>query len=252
MAVYLEKNDGVARVIIDRPPVNVLDIQTMSEINEALADIQKDSSINVVVIEGKGKAFSAGVDIKDHTVDKVKDMVDTFHKMFHILVDLPQPTIAVVKGSTLGGGCELALFCDFVIAADNTKLGQPEIKVGVYPPIAAFILPRLIGRKKALELVLTGDVIDANEAYRLGLVNQVVPEDKLEEATSKFVSKLAGLSGAVVKLTKRALYLGLDGDFKQVLGKIEDIYLNEVMKTEDAVEGLTAFLEKRAPVWKNK
>ena len=168
------------------------------------------------------------------------------------MAGLEQPTVGVIRGSVLGGGCEVAIFCDMIIASENTKLGQPEIKVGVYPPIAAFILPRLIGRKKALELLLTGDVIDAQEACRLGLVNQVVADDKLEEAADAFVARLSSLSGAVLKLTKKAIYQGVDGDFKDVLAKIEDIYLNEVMKTEDANEGLSAFLEKRAPSWKNR
>ena len=252
MGVILKKEQGVARIIIDRPPVNVLDIATMSEINSSLEEAGADPSISVVVIEGKGKHFSAGVDVKDHTADKVAEMVRVFHKMFHLLMDLPQPTLAVIKGSTLGGGCELALFCDMVVASESTKLGQPEIQVGVFPPIAAFIIPRITGRKKAIELILTGAIIDANEAHRLGLVNQVVPDENLEEASNKLIKKLAGLSGIVVKLTKRAIYQGLDNDFKQVLGKIEDIYLNELMKTADAEEGLAAFLEKRTPTWQNK
>jgi cyclohexa-1,5-dienecarbonyl-CoA hydratase len=192
------------------------------------------------------------VDVKDHTADKVEEMVRVFHQIFHNLAELEQPTVGVIRGAVLGGGCEVAVFCDMVIASENTKLGQPEIKVGVFPPIAAFIIPRLVGRKKALELLLTGDVIDAQESYRLGLVNQVVPDDKLEEAADAFVAKLSSLSGIVLKLTKKAVYLGVDRDFKDVLSKIEDVYLNEVMKTADASEGLTAFLEKRAPAWKNK
>jgi len=252
MAVNVVKKDGVARITIDKPPVNVLDIATMKELNIALESVKGDSDVNVVVINGKGKTFSAGVDVKDHTADKVEEMVRVFHQIFHNLAELEQPTVGVIRGSVLGGGCEMAVFCDMVIASETTKLGQPEIKVGVFPPIAAFIIPRLVGRKKALELLLTGDVIDAQESYRLGLVNQVVPDDKLEEAADAFVAKLSSLSGIVLKLTKKAVYQGVDQDFKDVLSKIEDVYLNEVMKTDDANEGLTAFLEKRAPTWRNK
>jgi cyclohexa-1,5-dienecarbonyl-CoA hydratase len=252
MAVNVVKKDGVARITIDKPPVNVLDIPTMKELNTALESVKGDPDVNVVVIDGKGKTFSAGVDVKDHTADKVEEMVRVFHQIFHNLAELEQPTVGVIRGAVLGGGCEVVVFCDMVIASENTKLGQPEIKVGVFPPIAAFIIPRLIGRKKALELLLTGDVIDAQESYRLGLVNQVVPDDKLEEAADAFVAKLSSLSGIVLKLTKKAVYQGVDQDFKDVLSKIEDVYLNEVMKTDDANEGLTAFLEKRAPTWRNK
>ncbi len=252
MPVNLDKKDGVAKITIDRPPVNVLDIPTMKDLNAALESVKGDPDVNIVVIDGKGKTFSAGVDVKDHTADKVDEMVEVFHRIFHNMAELEQPTVGVIRGSVLGGGCEVAVFCDMIVASENTKLGQPEIKVGVYPPIAAFILPRLIGRKKALELLLTGDVIDAQEAYRLGLVNQVVDDDRLEEAADDFVTRLSSLSGAVLKLTKKAVYQGVDRDFKDVLAKIEHIYLNEVMKTEDANEGLSAFLEKRAPSWKNR
>jgi cyclohexa-1,5-dienecarbonyl-CoA hydratase len=252
MAVNVVKKDGVARITIDRPPVNVLDIPTMKELNTALESIKGDPDVNVVVIDGKGKTFSAGVDIKDHTADKVDEMVRVFHQIFYSLAELEQPTVGVIRGAVLGGGCEVAVFCDMVIASENTKMGQPEIKVGVFPPIAAFIIPRLVGRKKALELLLTGDIVDAQEAHRLGLVNQVVPDDTLEDAVDAFVARLSSLSGIVLKLTKKAVYQGVDQDFKDVLSKIEDIYLNKVMKTDDAEEGLSAFLEKRTPTWKNK
>ncbi|MBT3363733.1 MAG: enoyl-CoA hydratase [Chloroflexi bacterium] len=252
MAVNVVKTGGVAKITIDRPPVNVLDIPTMKELNTALESVKDDPDVNVVVIDGKGKTFSAGVDVKDHTADKVDEMVRVFHQIFHNLAELPQPTVGVIRGAVLGGGCEVAVFCDMVIASENTKLGQPEIKVGVFPPIAAFMIPRLVGRKKALELLLTGDIVNAQEALRLGLVNQVVPDDQLEVAADAFVAKLSSLSGIVLKLTKKAVYRGVDSDFKDVLSKIEDVYLNEVMKTADAQEGLSAFLEKRAPVWKNK
>lgn len=252
MGIIFEKREGVARITIDQPPLNLLDIKTMAEINAALESVQSDLSVKVVVITGKGRAFSGGVDIKDHTADKVEEMISVFHRMFRLLAALPQPTLAVLNGSALGGGCELAIFCDLVIASETASLGQPEIKVGVFPPIAVFTLPRLIGRKRAIELILTGDIIDAQEAWRMGLVNQVVPADKLEEATANLVRKLTGLSGVVVRLTKRAIYQGLDTDFEQVLGKVEDIYLHELMQTKDAVEGLNAFLEKRTPVWQNR
>jgi len=252
MSIIFEKQEGVARITIDRPPLNILDIKTIAEVNEALESVQSDLGIKVIVITGKGKAFSVGVDVKDHTADKVDEMIGVFHRMFRLLAALPQPTLAVVNGAALGGGCELAVFCDLVIASETASFGQPEIKVGVVPPIAAFSLPRLIGRKRAIELILTGDTIDAQEAWRMGLVNQVVPEDKLGEATDNLVQKLVCLSGIAVRLSKRAIYHGLDTDFEQFLGKVEDLYLNDLMQTIDAQEGLKAFMEKRTPTWQNK
>jgi len=245
--IRLERSPGVLRITVDRPPLNVLDIATMVEIGRALEEV--DSSVKVVVFAGQGRAFSAGVDIKDHTPDRVEEMLQVFHAIFRRMVVLPQVTVAAIQGATLGGGCELALFCDLVVAAESARLGQPEIKVGVFPPIAVISLPRLVGRKKALELILTGESLDAREAWRLGLVNQVVPDDQLPAATTALVDKLTALSGPVLAATKKALRQGLDTDFEAVLGRVEDIYLKELMALPDAVEGLQAFLEKRPPVW---
>ncbi len=250
--IIFKNSSGIAKIVIDHPPVNILNIATMKEINESLKTVHNDATVKLLVISGKGKTFSGGVDVKEHMGETCKEMISVFHGMFRLLAALPQPTLAVVNGATLGGGCELATFCDMVIASESAKLGQPEIRVGVFPPIAAIMFPRLIGRKKALELMLTGNVIDAHEALRLGLVNQVVPDEKLEEASNKMIQKLASLSNVVLRLTKRATFQGLDTDFEDVLQKVEDVYNNELMPTEDAEEGLQAFLDKRPPVWKNK
>jgi cyclohexa-1,5-dienecarbonyl-CoA hydratase len=244
--------NGVARIIVDKPPANVLDIVTMKEINQAIESYNNDKTIKLLVITAAGKFFSAGVDVKDHTPDKVDEMIRVFHKMFRLLHAFPQPTLAVVNGDALGGGCELAIFCDMIIAAEGAKFAQPEIVVGVFPPIAAIVLPRILGRRKAMELLLSGNSIDAGEACRLGMVNQVVPRDKLEEASEKFISKLSGLSGLVLKMTKKAIFQGIDNDFENVLKNVEDVYLKQLMVTKDANEGLKAFLEKRKAVWKNE
>jgi cyclohexa-1,5-dienecarbonyl-CoA hydratase len=164
---------------------------------------------------------------------------------------LKVPSIAVVNGSALGGGCELALYCDMVIATEKGKFGQPEIQVGVFPPIAALVFPRMIGRKKALELILSGDIISAQEALNLGLINKIVPEASLVEETNKFIERFKKLSGVVLKLTKEAALAGLNDDLDQGLKAIEKIYLDRLMKTNDAIEGLKAFLDKRKPAWKD-
>jgi cyclohexa-1,5-dienecarbonyl-CoA hydratase len=199
-----------------------------------------------------GKAFSAGVDVGEHLGALVYKMIEVFHRMFRLMDGLKVPSIAAVNGSALGGGCELALYCDMVIATEKAKFGQPEIQVGVFPPIAALIFPRMIGRKKAMELILSGETISAQEALTLGLINKVVPEASFDQEVNSFIEKFKKLSGVVLKLTKEATLAGLNDDTDKGLKVIEKIYLDRLMKTNDALEGLKAFLEKRKPTWKDE
>jgi cyclohexa-1,5-dienecarbonyl-CoA hydratase len=251
--ILLAKKQGVAEITINRPPLNILNIETLQELNKALKDIKKDDSVSIVIFRGAGeRTFSAGVDIKDHMPEKVEELLDAFHEIFFSLNDLDRPTIAVVHGYALGGGCEVAAACDIVIASERSEFGQPEIDAGVFPPPATVLFPKLIGRRKALELILTGDRIDAKEAERIGLVSKVVPAEELEKAVDELVGKLKAKSPIVLRLTKRAIYSGFDLDFKKALASVTDIYLGSLMNTDDAVEGLKAFLKKRKPVWKGK
>jgi cyclohexa-1,5-dienecarbonyl-CoA hydratase len=206
----------------------------------------------VILFNAKGKCFSAGVDVGEHMGDLASKMITAFHGMFRLMNALELPTVASVYGSCLGGGCELALFCDLVVASESAKFGQPEIQVGVFPPIAAQLMPRIMGRKAALELILSGRIITAHEAMAMGLVNKVVKEEELESATNEFTKPYLGLSAEVLRITKRAISAGLRDDFEPSLQIIEEIYLNELMKTADANEGLKAFLDKRKPEWKNE
>jgi enoyl-CoA hydratase/carnithine racemase len=173
-----------------------------------------------------------------------------FNKVFYTLSDLNKPTIAVVNGVALGGGCELAMGCDMVISSDEAQFGQPEITVGAIPPVAVVLLPKIVGPAKAFELILTGDVISANEAKQIGLINQVVPQEKLDIATKELVAKLRDKSPAVLKLARMSMRHALDADFKEELEEVTETYINLLMRTEDAVEGLKAFIEKRKPQWK--
>lgn len=250
--IVLEREDGVVKITLNHPPVNIMDIPTMREINVALESLQDDDEIKAVLFGATGKAFCAGVDVKDHTADKVDEMVEVFHRIFRLMWSLDVPTVAAVNGAALGGGCELVTFCDMVIASERATFGQPEIQVGVYPPIAAVTFPRLMPYMKAMELLLTGAVIDAREAERLGIVNKVVPVESFEAEVASFVGKLTSLSSVVLRLTKRATLQGLTLGFEEALALSEDLYLNQLMKTEDAAEGLQAFMEKRKPVWKGK
>lgn len=249
--IQTDFKDGVATLTMNRAPLNVLNIEMMEEIANYLEGLMKEKSLKLLVIQAMGKAFSAGVDVGEHLGDLVYKMIEVFHKIFRLMDALKVPSIAVVNGSALGGGCELALYCDMVIATEKAKFGQPEIQVGVFPPIAALIFPRLIGRKKALELVLSGDIISAQEALALGLINKIVPEVSLIEEVNGFIDKFKKLSGIVLKLGKEATLAGLNDDMDKGLKVIEKIYLDRLMKSHDAIEGLKAFLEKRKPTWKD-
>ncbi len=250
--IIAKEKDMIGRITLNRPPVNILNIEMMKEINNALKDFQK-INLKVLIINAYGKAFSAGVDVSDHTKEKVNEMIRVFHDIFTNLSKINALTVALVNGAALGGGCEVATFCDIVIASEKSKFGQPEIKVGVLPPIAAAIFPKLIWNKKALELLVTGETISANEAKNLGLINHILPDDNFELEAEKFINeKLVNNSAVVLQLTKRAFIEGATRNYAESIKKIEDIYLNELMKTNDANEGLAAFLEKRQPIWKNE
>ncbi len=250
--IQTELKDGVAFLTLNRAPLNVFNIEMMEEINHYLEGLKKEKSLKLLVIQAAGKAFSAGVDVGEHLGDLVYKMIEVFHRMFRLMDELKVPSIAVVNGSALGGGCELALYCDIVIATERSKFGQPEIQVGVFPPIAALIFPRMIGRKKAMELILSGETINAQEALAMGLINKVVPEGSLAEEVNGFIEKFKRLSGVVLKLAKEATLAGLNDDIDQGLKAIEKIYLDQLMKSHDAIEGLKAFLEKRKPTWKDE
>ncbi len=242
----------VARITLNQPPLNIMDIAMLGELQSALARVHSEKLAKVLVIDHKGKAFSAGVSIQEHTPAKVSEMIEKFHGIFRLLNSLALPTLALVDGMALGGGCELATFCDIVIASDRATFGQPEIKVGVFPPVAAVIFPHLVGRNRALELLLSGEVIEAAEAKAIGLINRVFPADGFHEKADNFVEKLTSLSCPVLKLTKRAVDRALYATVSDALRSVEDLYLGELMQTADAHEGLNAYLEKRKPVWKNR
>jgi len=250
--ILYEVHEAIATITINRPPNNVLDIKTMREMNQALQEVtEHQRELKLLVITHAGdKAFSTGVDVKDHVAGRVDEMIEDFHRIFRIMALLDLPTLAVVNGSALGGGCEVAIFCDIVIASETSQFGQPEIKLGVYPSMGVAWLPRLIGAKKAFEIIMMGDSIDATEAERIGLINLTVPEEQLDQEVKGFIKGLTDKSPVALKLAKRAMLAGIDVDFEQALQRSEAIYNKDLMSTHDAHEGLTAFMEKRKPVWK--
>lgn len=249
---YEEKNKTGYLTLRRDDEINVLNIEMMEEINRALESLDEGKNLRALIFKAEGRAFSAGVDVTEHTAELVTTMIDTFHKMFRLLDKLECPTVALVHAAALGGGCELACFSDMVLAASGVKFGQPEIKVGVFPPVAAPAFPQSVALKKVYELLLTGDTIKAEEAMTVGLVNQVYPREEFDKKCDEFIYRLTSNSGAILRLTKRAIRESLGKTFVEGLDKSEEIYLKEMMATKDAHEGLAAFMEKRQANWKDE
>lgn len=245
--VPVQIENRVATLVLDRPPLNVMNISMMQGIHEAIVDLA--GQCDLLVFRGAGaKGFSAGADIADHAPDRVASMLKAFHGIFRELWRSPIVTIAAVHGVCLGGGCELATFCDFVVAANSARFGQPEIKLGCFPPVAMVTFPTLMGMRAALDLILSGRIISAAEAQELGLVSRVVSDDELESGVAQLVHELRSLSPTVLAITRRKLW-SAGFNFEGSLEAIEDLYLQGLMKTHDAKEGIRAFLEKREPTW---
>jgi len=253
MGLTSEKQDRVLWITWDRPPLNVLDIALLRELDRLLSDCAADSTVDVVLLQGAGqRAFSAGVDIKDHTADKVPKMLEVVHGVIKKLLALPQVTIASVRGVCLGGGCEVASSCDFIVASEESSFATPEILVGCYPPVALARFSSLIGYHRAAEMILTGRRFSAREAQALGLINRVFADNELDSGLQTLLDELLGKSGAVLRLTVQGLReLSLRG-FNEALKRSEEIYCTELLKTRDVEEGVKAFLEKRAPNWTHR
>jgi len=250
--ITLDLQPPVARIVLNNPPLNVIDIPMMDELAEALSEIEGRSEISILIISGSQKAFSVGVDVAAHTPDKVAQMLAKFHGVIRTLVGSRKVSIAAVHGHCLGGGAELAMVCDLAYTSELATWGFPEIKLGCYPPVAVTALAALVGQKHAADLVLTGRSITGREAASIGLANSVVPEVDLEQTVQHAVDHLSQLSRAALDITKRAIYSWDAIHFDKGLARAEKTYLDELMRTEDAHEGINAFLEKREPAWKGK
>ncbi|HEX9502371.1 MAG TPA: enoyl-CoA hydratase-related protein [Thermoanaerobaculia bacterium] len=239
------------RVTLNDPPLHILDIALLEELRAALGRVANDRHCLIITASGE-KAFSAGASVQDHLGDRVVTMLQRFHETFRILAKLDLVIVALVKGAALGGGCELAMACDFVLASDRARFGQPEINLGVFPPVAAYQFSRQLAPRKGLELLLTGEPVDAAAAERLGLVNAVFPAAEFDARASDWLSRLYKQSASSLRFAKRAFRIAQSADFDQRLADVERLYLEDLMKTHDANEGLNAFIEKRRPVWSGR
>jgi cyclohexa-1,5-dienecarbonyl-CoA hydratase len=253
VGITVKKQERLVRVTIDRPPLNVLDLALLRELDLVLTSCAEKTAIDVLVIQGAGqRAFSAGVDIRDHTRERVPEMLDIVHGVIRKLLEIPQVTIALVHGVCLGGGCELASSCDLIVASEDSSFATPEIHVGCYPPVALARFSSLIGYHRAAEMILTGRRFSAQEALAMGLINRVMPTDQLEAGLASLVEELLDKSGAVLRIALKGLReLALRG-FSDAIGRAEELYREELLRTADVEEGIRAFIEKRKPDWTHR
>ncbi|HEV2233513.1 MAG TPA: enoyl-CoA hydratase/isomerase family protein [Terriglobia bacterium] len=245
----------VAHLTLNRPKQNIMNMDMLKEMAGAIESLNSRDDVRIILLDASPECegyFSAGVGAEGYTTQMVFQMLDAFHHVFRAIIEISKPILAVVDGVASAGGCELAAFCDLVIATENARFLQPEIKLGVFPPLGAVVYPRVIGPKRAMELLLTGDALNAQQALQIGLVNRVVPRTALKETVDALVKRLSEQSAPVLALLKRVIFEGTWLPFNEALKKSQDIYLNQLFELEDSQEGLRALVEKRKPVWKNK
>jgi cyclohexa-1,5-dienecarbonyl-CoA hydratase len=249
--IKLDTSGGVARIALARPKHNVLNIEMMKELIAALETLKADRELKCVVISGEGASWCAGVEVADHKPGQVEAMIATFNRMLELIEGQEVPTIAAVHGACLGGGMEAAIACDIIVAAKGAVFGQPEIKLGFFPPYAAIRLPHLVGPGKAIEICTTGKRYLAEDATDMGFVTYCVDDGHLAETTETLVKEIQYGSPLIIRLNKRAVKQHLGLAFPAALKGVSDLFLNTLMKTADTLEGIASFEEKRKPVWKN-
>lgn len=250
--VRLSFEGPLARITLDRPPLNILTTAMMRELGASLDRASARAETRLVRLDAAGKVFSAGVDVADHEGPKLRPMMEALRDLFDAFDRVPVPTVAVVHGAALGGGMEVALGTDLCIASDRASFGQPEIRLGVFAPPASVLLPRVCGERRALGLLLTGETIPATEAHAMGIVNRVFPAESFDADSSAFLARLLEHSGAALRLAKRAVVSTRALERGSAQRAVFDQYMDELMETADAHEGLRAFLEKRPPAWRHR
>jgi len=232
-----------------------MNIEMLREMAQAIESLSAREDVRLILLDAASECegyFSMGVGAEGYSQQMVFQMMDAFHSVFRVMMEISKPVLAVVEGVASGAGAELAAFCDLVVATENAQFRQPEIKLGVFPPMGAVVYPRVIGPRRAMELLLTGDPINALQAQQMGLVNRVVPRKKLKETVDTLVKRVSEQSGPVLRLLKRVVFEGTWRPFDEALKRAQDLYLNQLFDLQDSQEGLRALVEKRKPVWKNR
>jgi cyclohexa-1,5-dienecarbonyl-CoA hydratase len=247
------RQDGeVGRLTLDRPEHNLLNERMLAELAAGVMTLGERSEVKLIVLDSAAKAFCGGIELGEYTQRRVFQLLDAFHGTFSAMLDTSKPLLVVVNGPAFGGGAELAALGDLVLATPRARFSQPEIKLGVFPPLAAVVLPYILGPKLALELVLTGETLTAERAREVGLVNWLVPETELQNKIDEIVAKVTAQSGPVLTMAKKAILGSLGLSLREGVRNSMKVFLNELADLEDSREGLRALVEKRAPKWKNR
>ncbi len=246
-------DQAVARIRLNDGKGNILDQVMMAELQELLDTIRENKGLKLILFEGAGKHFSFGASVEEHQKEAAHQMLTSFHRLFYTLIDLGIPAVCKVSGQCLGGGMELALACNFIFADRTAKFGQPEIALGVFPPPASVILPLKIGLAPAEDLLLTGKIITAQEAFELKIVNEVFDDrETLDRSVGEWIEKhILPKSASSLRYAVKAVRNSYNETLKTKLAELQDLYVDELMETADANEGIQSFLEKRSPVWSN-
>lgn len=250
--VKVKIDSEVARLTLDRPDHNLLNERMLAEIAAGINTLGERNEIKLMILDSAGKTFCGGIELGEYTQRRVFQLLDAFHGAFAAMLDTSKPLLVVVNGPAFGGGAELAALGDLVIATPKARFAQPEIKLGVFPPLAAAVLPYILGPKQALELVLTGEAMSAERARELGLVNWLVAEEELDRKIAEISAKVTAQSGPVLTMAKKAILGSLGLPLRDGVRNSMKVFLNELAELEDSQEGLRALVEKRAPKWKNR
>lgn len=252
MSVLTSTIDGVGCVSLEDPPLNILTRRVLADLRHELEHLASDLSLRVLVLSARGKHFSAGADVAEHLAPEYRDLIPEFVQTVTAVADFPVPVVAAVQGRCLGGGFELVCAADLIVAAEGATLGQPEVKLGVFPPAACALLVERCPAGVAAELIFRGNTISAREALEVGLVRRVVPNQQLEATALELAREIARHSASTLRLAKRCLRAGRAAQRQMALAYASRVYLDELMDTDDAVVGLSAFLEKAEPAWRHR
>jgi cyclohexa-1,5-dienecarbonyl-CoA hydratase len=248
--IELTQSGELARIVLRRPPLNYLNLELLQEFETQLEGIGGQPQCRALILEAEGKAFSAGLDMAEQTREKIFLLIEQFHRVARALNSFPRPTIAIVRGIAVGAGNELAACCDFTVASEGASFGQPEIKFGSIPSLAPLLLPPLVGARRAIEMIATGELVGAADAHKSGLIHTVVSEEKIGSAIESVVAKFRRLSLPVLEIALESARAARTRALDDGLRDAESLYLNRLIDLEDWSEGIQAFLEKRAPKWK--
>jgi cyclohexa-1,5-dienecarbonyl-CoA hydratase len=243
---------AVARLTLDRPDHNLLNERMLIELAAGIEWLGEQGEVKLIILDSAGQTFSGGIELGEYSPQRVFQMVDAFYGAFAVMLDISKPLLVIVNGPAFGGGAELAALGDLVVATPRARFAQTEIKFGTFPPLAAVILPYIIGPRLALEFVLTGETITAERAKELGLVNRLVPEEQLEKTVTELVAQVTAQSGPVLQMAKKAIFGAMGLPLREGMRRSMNLFLNELCQLEDSQEGLRAILEKRPPHWKNR